>query len=173
MTTTLLELVIPASVSIIVACGTVIWTTISNRNLERKKILSAKREEIFIQCEDFLQSLSSAFYSSIAECGKSEKVTYEKSQIWFSELSKLQSKSSRINGMCKMHFNELSVECEKATRGAVSVGGYISAMYIQYNATNKTLSHDSHEEYGIDEKYRTSRDAIIAFQKKLISIKVI
>lgn len=173
MTVPLLELVIPASVSIVVACGTVIWTTISNRNLERKKILSVKREEIFIQCEELLQSLSSAFYSALDDCGKSEKVTYEKSQIWFSELNKMQSKSSRINGMCKMHFNEFSMECEKATRGAVSVGGYISSMYLQYNVTNKILSHDSHKEYGIDEKYGLSRDAIISFQKKLTSIKVI
>lgn len=173
MAASLLELVIPASVSIVVACSTVIWTTISNRKLERKKILSAKREEIFIHCEDFLQSLSSVFYSALEECGKSEAVTKENSNHYFLELNKLENKSSRINGLCKMHFNEISEECEKATREVVSVGGYIFAMFLSHNASHKNLSPISHEEYDIDGKYKSSKYNIKQFQKKLISIKVI
>jgi len=47
MTATLLELVIPASVSIVVACGTVIWTTQSNRRLEDIKLRNDKKESLF------------------------------------------------------------------------------------------------------------------------------
>ncbi len=47
MSASLLELVIPASVSVVVACVTVIWTTKSNRKLEEKKLNDAKKEELF------------------------------------------------------------------------------------------------------------------------------
>lgn len=48
MAATLLELVIPASVSVVVACVTVVWTTVSNRALEKEKKLENKKEELYL-----------------------------------------------------------------------------------------------------------------------------
>ncbi|HFL5871480.1 MULTISPECIES: hypothetical protein [Serratia] len=58
MAASLLELVIPASVSVVVACGTVIWTVKSNRKLENEKHLKQKKEELFTF---YLDSLSIAY----------------------------------------------------------------------------------------------------------------
>lgn len=173
MAASLLELVIPASVSVVVACGTVIWTTLSNRALEQKKILSVKREEIFIQCEELVQYLSSAFYSALDDCSKFEIATKQKADQYFAELNKIEDKSSRINGLCKMHFYELSDECRKSTRELVSVAGYIFAMFLSHSASHKHLSPISHNEYDIEGKYKSSKDKIRNLQNKLISIKVI
>lgn len=45
--TTLISAIISAAVAILVACGTVIWITKSNRKLEENKLKNAKKEELF------------------------------------------------------------------------------------------------------------------------------
>ncbi|MBH3177350.1 hypothetical protein [Serratia ureilytica] len=47
MAASLLELVIPASVSVVVACGTVIATNAYNKRSERKRIITEKKDFLF------------------------------------------------------------------------------------------------------------------------------
>ncbi|MGK8664873.1 MULTISPECIES: hypothetical protein [Serratia] len=55
--TTLISGVISAAVAILVACGTVIWTTKSNRKLEEKKLKDAKKEELYLSIIDMERAM--------------------------------------------------------------------------------------------------------------------
>lgn len=99
MTATLLELVIPASVSIIVACGTVVWTTISNRKLEEKKNLKQKKEEVYSVYLDIL----SVVYDLKQENHNETKVII----LAKSKIEKVKNDIMRLTMLSRLYFPAL------------------------------------------------------------------
>jgi hypothetical protein len=128
MSASLLELVIPASVSIVIACGTVIWTTVSNRRLEDKKIRSTKKEEIYSL---FLRKLSFIYTLHIDEYKGSMKYM----NIAKSLINENDEITLKITPLSRLYFPELD--------GADLIdSNFYTSYLIKDIASGRVLSED-------------------------------
>ncbi|WP_261427353.1 hypothetical protein [Serratia proteamaculans] len=128
MSASLLELVIPASVSIVIACGTVIWTTVSNRRLEDKKIRSTKKEEIYSL---FLRKLSFIYTLHIDEYKGSMKYM----NIAKSLINENDEITLKITLLSRLYFPELD--------GADLIdSNFYTSYLIKDIASGRVLSED-------------------------------
>ncbi|WP_164055860.1 hypothetical protein, partial [Serratia marcescens] len=109
MAATLLELVIPASVSIVVACGTVVWTTRSNRKLEHNKVLKQKKEELHLALYDLDEALS--IYSRLFRRQSLTRLDIDDVDLkWASSLG-------RVNMIINIYFPSLRQGFEDSMSG--------------------------------------------------------
>lgn len=99
MAATLLELVIPASVSVVVACGTVIWTVRSNRKLENEKLLKQKKEDVYSVYLDIL----SVVYDLKQESYNETKVII----LAKSKIGKVKNDIMRLTMLSRLYFPAL------------------------------------------------------------------
>ncbi|MEL5573002.1 MULTISPECIES: hypothetical protein [Serratia] len=109
MAATLLELVIPASASIVVACGTVIWTVKSNRKLENEKLVATKREELVKSLEAFKYSTTKNLLLVFKEAEMSNEEHFESRVITESHINEITTPSalSSIKIICSLYFKDL------------------------------------------------------------------
>ncbi|RYM69617.1 hypothetical protein [Serratia liquefaciens] len=93
MTTTLLEFVIPATVSLFVAAGTMWWTTHSNRTQTNLNLRKAKKEELLSSLY-YLKSATTDFKFFVYDGKSSPDRIIEKKELFI----------SRINILLEMYF---------------------------------------------------------------------
>ncbi|HEI9795058.1 TPA: hypothetical protein SLN52_003905 [Serratia marcescens] len=101
--TTLISGVISAAVAILVACGTVIWTTKSNRKLEEKKLKDAKKEELYLSIIDMERAMYLYF---VCVSHSYNKVEYNTNAID----SARDRAIARMELIINVHFDELKIE---------------------------------------------------------------
>ncbi|WP_344289859.1 hypothetical protein, partial [Microbacterium arabinogalactanolyticum] len=94
--------VIPASVSIVVACGTVVWTVRSNRLLEKKKTLIVKKEELYGALISFNKSIV-LYLTSIKNSSDRTLEKFEKADVLRDE------SFGKIEIICNMYFPEINL----------------------------------------------------------------
>lgn len=165
MAATLLELVVPASVSIVVACGTVVWTIRSNRELEKNKVLKQKKEELYLALYDLDEAL--AMYSRLFRRQSLTRLDIDDVDLkWASSIG-------RVNMIINIYFPSLRESFEDSKSGCtVFFNTSIEILRIILNSKNADkLEYDIHstEAYTL---HAEAREMLSDFEKNIINLKI-
>ncbi|TXE27097.1 hypothetical protein [Serratia ureilytica] len=165
MAATLLELVIPASVSIVVACGTVVWTTRSNRKLEHNKVLKQKKEELHLALYDLDEALS--MYSRLFRRQSLTRLDIDDVDLkWASSLG-------RVNMIINIYFPSLRQGFEDSISGCtIFFNNSIQILRIILSSKDaEKLDYDMHstEAYAL---HAEAREMLAHFGKNILNLKI-
>lgn len=106
--TTLISGVISAAVAVLVACGTVIWTTKSNRKLEKEKLLNEKTEALVNELELLRHSLSKNFLIEVKEASMSPEEYFKTKVLNDSHIQEITTLNgfARCKLLCNLYFKD-------------------------------------------------------------------
>lgn len=172
MATSLLELVFPASVSVVVACCTVIWTAVSNRNLEKTKLLQAKREEVLSLCEEMNEIISLKHFDSEGESHAMSSKTVSRAMDDIRSIASIEVKTNKIKTINSIYFPEMKKDCESMTRNIVSFYSSVASMKAINSIFNSKEPRKNYDALMIDNRYKDAKDSIKEYKKNIISLKI-
>ncbi|MBH3048047.1 hypothetical protein I5R11_18860 [Serratia marcescens] len=170
--TTLISGVISSAVAILVACGTVIWTTVSNRRLEKTKLLQAKREEVLSLCEEMNEIISLKHFDSQGDKHITSSGTASKAMDEIRSMASIEIKTNKIKTINSIYFPEIKKDCESMTRNIVSFYSSVASMKAINSIFNSQEPHKNYDTLMIDERYKDARSSIQTYKENIISIKI-
>lgn len=170
--TTLISGIISAAVAIIVACGTVIWTTVSNRRLEKTKLLQAKREEVLSLCEDMNEIISLKHFDSEGDSHITSSATVSKAMDEIRSIASIEIKTNKIKTINSIYFPEMKKCCERMTRNIVSFYSSVASMTAINSIFDSKEPRKHYDTLMIDERYKDAKNSIKEYKENIISLKI-
>ncbi|HEJ7093073.1 TPA: hypothetical protein SMF67_003774 [Serratia marcescens] len=129
MDSTLLGALIAATIAALVSCGVALWTSKQNRDLENKKILAIKKEELYRACIDFHHSMLLYLNATLSPLHR-ERSLYDKAGALKEE------SNGKIEIIINIYFNSIDISTVKKL-AAEFEGRYVSIARRHFEEKNK------------------------------------
>ncbi|AEF47174.1 hypothetical protein SerAS12_4076 [Serratia sp. AS12] len=169
---TLIGAVIGAVTAIITACTTVIWTVISNSNLERTKLLQAKREEVLSLCEEMNEIISLKHFDTLGDSYAISAVTVDNAIKDIRSLASIERKANKIITINSIYFPKTQVDCENMTRKVMVFYSSVASMKSVISIFNHEESNKHYDTFKVKERYTEAKDLISNYKKNIISLDI-